>query len=59
MAQGVLPFKYEAEKNRSGMTALAGLPTYLDLASVRGLQASIDRHVGFGGAARAGAMRRW
>jgi hypothetical protein len=29
MAQGVLPFKYEAEKNRGGMTALAGLPTYL------------------------------
>ena len=46
MAQGVLPFKYEAEKNRSGMTALAGLPTYLDLASVCGLQASIDRHMG-------------
>ena len=37
MAQGVLPFKYEAEKNRSGMTALAGLPTYLELASVCGL----------------------
>jgi hypothetical protein len=36
MAQGVLPFKYEAEKNRSGMTALAGLPTYLELASVCG-----------------------
>jgi hypothetical protein len=46
MAQGVLPFKYEAEKNRSGMTALAGLPTYLELASVCGLQASIERHVG-------------
>src|SRR5450631_3014735 len=46
MAQGVLPFKYEAGKSRSGMTALAGLPTYLDLASVCGLQASIDRHVG-------------
>jgi hypothetical protein len=46
MAQGVLPFKYEAQKNRSGMTALAGLPTYLELASVCGLQASIDRHVG-------------
>jgi hypothetical protein len=42
MAQGVLPFKYEAEKNRSGMTALAGLPTYLDLASVCGLQASVS-----------------
>src|SRR5450631_4191063 len=46
MAQGVLPFKYEAEKNRRGMTALAELPTYLDLASVCGLQASIDRHMG-------------
>jgi hypothetical protein len=44
MAQGVLPFKYEAEKNRRGMTALAELPTYLDLASVCGL--SIDRHMG-------------
>jgi hypothetical protein len=46
MAQGVLPFKYEAEKNRSGMTALAGLPTYLELASVCGPQASIARHMG-------------
>jgi hypothetical protein len=45
-ADGSAAFKYEAEKNRSGMTALAGLPTYLDLASVCGLQASIDRHVG-------------
>jgi len=26
MAQGVLPFKYETEKNTTGMTALAGLP---------------------------------
>jgi hypothetical protein len=58
MAQGVLPFKYEAEKNRSGMSALAGLPTYLDLASVCGLQASIDRHWGCGGSPRVGAMRR-
>ena len=37
MAQGVLPFKYEAEKKTTGMTALAGLPTYLDLAKVIGL----------------------
>ena len=29
MAQGVLPFKYEAEKKTTGMTALAGLPVYL------------------------------
>jgi hypothetical protein len=45
MAQGVLPFKYEVAENRSGMTALAGLPTYLDLAAVAGLAASIERHV--------------
>ena len=37
MAQGVLPFKYESEKKTTGMTALAGLPVYLDLAKVIGL----------------------
>lgn len=37
MAQGALPYKYEEEKNAAGMTALAGLPVYLDLASVLGL----------------------
>jgi hypothetical protein len=37
MAQGILPFKYESEKNTTGMTALAGLPVYLDLAKVLGL----------------------
>ena len=32
MSQGVLPFQYQ-EKNRAvGLTALAGLPAYLDLA---------------------------
>jgi hypothetical protein len=46
MAQGVLPFKYEEEQSRSGMTALAGLPTYLELAAVCGLGESIERHVG-------------
>jgi hypothetical protein len=45
MAQGVLPFKYEVAEDRSGMTALAGLPTYLDLAAVAGLGASIEKHV--------------
>ncbi len=30
MAQGVLPYKYEKEKTTSGMTALAGLPVYLE-----------------------------
>jgi len=37
MTQGVLPFKYEEEKSKSGMTALAGLPISLDLARVLGL----------------------
>jgi len=45
MAQGVLPFKYEAEKKTTGMTALAGLPTYLDLAEVIGLSKSIQKHL--------------
>ena len=45
MRQGVLPFQYEAEKKSAGMTALAGLPAYLDLAHVAGLWRSIGRHV--------------
>ena len=45
MAQGVLPFKYEAEKKTTGMTALAGVPTYLDLAKVMGLSKSIQKHL--------------
>ena len=45
MTQGVLPFKYEKEKTKSGMTALAGLPVYLDLAKVIGLSKSIHKHL--------------
>ena len=45
MAQGALPYKYEEEKQASGMTALAGLPVYMDLASVMGLGDSIGRHL--------------
>ena len=45
MAQGILPFKYEAEKKTTGMTALAGLPAYLDLAKVIGLSKSIRKHI--------------
>ncbi|MCW8965753.1 MAG: IS1380 family transposase [Candidatus Pacearchaeota archaeon] len=45
MSQGVLPFKYEKEKTQTGMTALAGLPVYLDLAKVIGLSKSIQRHI--------------
>ena len=45
MAPGVLPFKYESEKKTTGMTALAGLPVYLDLAQVIGLNKSIQKHL--------------
>ncbi|MBU0729869.1 MAG: IS1380 family transposase [Proteobacteria bacterium] len=45
MSQGALPFKYEAEKYQSGLTALGGLPVYLDLAHVAGLRQSVDRHL--------------
>ena len=44
-AQGVLPFRYEAEPTNSGMTALAGLPAYLELAAVSGKQLlPVHRH---------------
>jgi len=45
MPQGLLPYKYEEEKTASGMTSLAGLPVYLDLASVLNLGESISTHL--------------
>jgi len=45
MAQGVLPYKYEEERNGGGMTALAGLPIYLDLATVLGIDDCIRAHM--------------
>jgi len=45
MAQGVLAYKYEEEKSRGGLTALAGLPVWLDLASVLGLVNHIRDHL--------------
>jgi hypothetical protein len=45
MPQGVLNFKYEEEKKSSGMTALAGLPVYLDFSYISGLYDSIRKHV--------------
>ena len=45
MAQGILPFKYEEEKKSTGMTAVAGLPLYLELSQKLGLTKSIDRHI--------------
>ena len=52
MPQGLLPFKYEAEKKQSGLTALGGLPVYLDLAKVAGLQRLAEKHL----AARKGSQ---
>jgi hypothetical protein len=45
LKQGILPFSYECEPTESGMTALAGLPAYLELASVARLPESIRRHL--------------
>jgi len=45
MPQGLLPYKYEEEKKPAGMTSLAGLPLYLDLAHALGLPKSIERHL--------------
>jgi hypothetical protein len=45
MAQTILPFQYEVEKKPAGMTALAGLPTYLEFAHVMGLRRLISDHV--------------
>ena len=45
MAQGILPFKYEEEKKTTGMTALAGLPLYLELAQKTGFGKLIQKHI--------------
>lgn len=45
MAQKVLPYEYEIEDGKSGLTSFGGLPTYLDLASASGLVRSIDRNL--------------
>jgi len=45
MPQGALPFQYEIEGASCGLTALAGLPAYMDLAAAAGLRDSVARHV--------------
>jgi hypothetical protein len=45
MAQNGLPYEYKIENSKAGLTALGGLPTYLDLAFAVGLLKSIDRHM--------------
>jgi hypothetical protein len=46
LAQTVLPFRYEVETRDGGMTALAGLPLYLELAHAMGLPRLIEAHGG-------------
>jgi len=45
MTQGILPFKYENDKQKSNITGFGGLPVYLDLAQASGLSKSIDRQL--------------
>ena len=46
MERRVLPFQYAREKSSTGVTALSGLATYLELARAAGLRSSVERHVG-------------
>ena len=46
MPQGVLPYKYDVEQKATGMTALAGLPAYLDLVHALRLDDAADRCLG-------------
>jgi hypothetical protein len=43
MQQGILPFQYAEEQSTGGMTALGGLPLYLEFALASGLPKAIDR----------------
>lgn len=45
MTQRALPFKYENQKSKAALTALGGLPLYLDLLHVMELPKSIDRYL--------------
>ena len=46
MAQGLLSFQYEEEKNAGRMTALGGLPLYVELMVGMKLGRQIEREVG-------------
>lgn len=45
MSQGVLPFQYKEQVSATGLTSMAGLPAYLDLAQAAGLRDAIVRHL--------------
>ena len=49
MKQGLLAFQYEEKKSTTGMTALSGLMTYVELMHVAGLRSSVERRVGLRG----------
>jgi hypothetical protein len=49
MPQRILPFKYKKASGESGMTAMSGLPMYLELALAAGMAESMRRHVGLRG----------
>ena len=50
ITQGVLPFRYEVERTACGMTALAGLPAYLDGDGERSMGLTSAPYEGMGGA---------
>lgn len=45
MPQGIIPFQYKEEKSSAGLTALGGLPLYLDLIAAMRLGEIIGRQV--------------
>ena len=45
MAQGLLASQYQETKTSRGITALAGLPLYVELVHAIGLRQSIQRHI--------------
>lgn len=49
MPQGVLSYQYEEEKKEAGLTALAGLPVYLDLLQALGFGESVQKYLGVRG----------
>ena len=49
MLQSLLPFKYECERESTGLTALGGLPVYADLISFSGILSALDEHLGVRG----------
>lgn len=45
MAQRALPYEYEIEESKAGLTVFGGLPTYVDLAAAMGMLKAIDRYL--------------